>query len=255
MVRWSRSLAALWLAAFAPAQATANTAILNFERPLCSRSWSGEAASALSRDWQTLVPSSDPHLFTVHTHNDGTPVDRWVVLDFQGSSRASYTLRASYPANHPLDVDLDVVHPLELLGSHGTSGDAPLQPCPIAFLRLRAARSPKTTLIPPATGDRGRRAGALGRIASAISGLSELYMGPLAAVELARTEEAGDPTPVHLTLEPLVFGVAPWGVCTGVVPVILAAVLLVAPLLARSLGSWLDDVAAADTTHARAKTA
>lgn len=79
----------------------ANTAIINFDRPRCANihAQALEAATALSRTWPKLAPSTRPSLFTVQSMANSTSADYWLTLDLKGLENQRYTLRASYPAN------------------------------------------------------------------------------------------------------------------------------------------------------------
>lgn len=249
------------------ASVKANTSIIQFARPLCSDSTSREVAAAetLSKEWPVLTPSTQPSLFTVWPPADPASAEYWLALRFDDDqethaagpldrltrslrSLAStrYAVRASHPANHPLDLGLGVYNAGEMLRAGGVAVEADDSstpssahgepgPCRVAYLHIKASRG-KAVSIPP-------------RSTSPSSWLLSLveryYLGPLATGQHSKEPT---PTPIHLTLDPLVFGVAPWSLTLGsplFVPLLLVIVFVVGPAFARVLEKRIQDIVGA----------
>lgn len=245
---------------------SANTHIVQFTRPLCSQHnpVAEEAADHLSRSWPLLTTSTRPSLFTLWPPAQPKEAEYWLKVRFENDGHAReegllaaltrslrdstsrYVLRASSPANHPLDLEMTIHIAEEMLRAGevdietsdqppSSSSSSYVKPCVTAYLHVKASRGkavsipPRGTSVPPS---------------SWLTNLVErFYLGPLTSQQ--PKESTAAPTPIHLSLDPLLAGVAPYSLTVGsplFVPLLLVLVLLAGPALARRLDAAISDI-------------
>ncbi|CAO1631917.1 unnamed protein product [Jaminaea pallidilutea] len=224
--------------------AKANTEIINFIRPATCSSMvqpSKEAVSAVLR------PSIRPVLLAPGSAK--SPTEMSLELDFDGNPSNSrdrssdcarwirrlcmdrYTVRVVTAADTPVDVSLS-------LGSFHSVPTADLSiPCPKARLKIsldnrRYSRIPAPTRSSVAEDKPGRTS-----LSKLFAATAESYLGSLVAGVYPTTEPA---IPVHVTFEPLLFGIVPLGLVQGGTAIALMIAVVIGLLLQRQAWRFID---------------
>lgn len=124
------------------------------------------------------------------------------------------------------------------IGGYGIDTDA--QPsatklCDVAFLLVESSID-RVVRIPPAS----IATSGMARWRRWLRSFGEVYIGPLAPG--SHITDLEPTVPVHLTLEPLIFGYIPLGVLISVVPMVLLAALVLGPWLAFRLHAFIATI-------------
>lgn len=271
LLQWRAVRAAMLSITLHSLLATANTEIINTDVRLCSDSTLADviAARKIAASWPAIRPSTTPTLFSIVPDAERRAVvdelqavvpradeGYWIALRFEdeggdggeGSEQPSspppsspssrYTVRASWPANHPLDLHMTLHTPQSMLtvggrasasasspggddneGGGGTENEHATLPshCSTLYLHIYASshgvRIPKT----PRMSSANRSAVVRWLIAASEAymaplSLSSTYKSPLSSLTSPNADfDSHGPTPIHITLEPLVLGVLPRG--------------------------------------------